>query len=80
LRRARSATRGAQQHEGGEDGFCWSRAVTVEEAELAISNGSQDRALKLWGLFEFEEPGIRLDDAREVAAAVTALLEEVEGQ
>jgi hypothetical protein len=59
-------------------GYCWSRTIDVAEAQLAVSNGTHDGRIKLWGLGEFEDDAVHLDVANEVAAAITTLLREVE--
>lgn len=67
-------------HRHADDGdYCWSRTIQVREAQLAISNGTQDGRLKLWGLGEFEDDAVHLDTARDVVDAIATLLGEVQG-
>lgn len=66
------------RHHYDDGGWCWSRSVRCGEAQLAISNGTTDGSLKLWGLAEFEDDAVPLGEALRVAAAIVQLVSEVD--
>ncbi len=59
-----------------DENVCWSRSILVGETHLDIAM-APDEPMTLYGLNDFEDASVDLDTARQIAAAITELLEEV---
>lgn len=59
-----------------DEEVCWSRSILVGETHIDVAMSPSQSGPRLYGLDDFQD-AIDLDTARQVAAAITELLEEV---